>query len=289
MYTEITEFKHWNDLEVFLDSLDSKWIFRGQQEYVWPLSSTMDRLILPFDLKQNKRIIENSMLRELSRKIHLYNSGSSIPLSSDLQRISFMQHYGAPSRLIDFSYSPYVALFFALENSQTDSALFAFHTWDLLRDIAQLEERPKNSAFNLSEPDLFSNIMLNDNQKKCVGMVQPFLLFDRINSQSGCFLCQGDINFSFEENLVTNSNLRREDRFPFYKIQISKTLRSHCIDKLHRMNITRATLFPDLEGFVKSISMKVIIDVQRHYSLPDTNTAANSTYPKGGLSSSFEY
>ena len=49
-----------------------------------------------------------------------------IPLPFDKHdrrgRLEFARHYGVPSPLIDFSYSPYVALFFAFKSLTRNSA-----------------------------------------------------------------------------------------------------------------------------------------------------------------------
>jgi len=42
-----------------------------------------------------------------------------------------MQHHGAPTRLLDFSWSPYVAAFFALEAATRDSAVWAVNSGNL--------------------------------------------------------------------------------------------------------------------------------------------------------------
>jgi len=38
-----------------------------------------------------------------------------------------MQHHGAPTRLIDFTWSPYVAAFFALERTLADGVVWAIN------------------------------------------------------------------------------------------------------------------------------------------------------------------
>ena len=42
-----------------------------------------------------------------------------------LSSLAIMQHYGAPTRLIDFTFSPHVALFFALRNGGANESEYA--------------------------------------------------------------------------------------------------------------------------------------------------------------------
>ena len=45
----------------------------------------------------------------------------------DFQWLALMQHHGAPTRLLDFTWSPYVAAFLALERAVDDAAVWAIH------------------------------------------------------------------------------------------------------------------------------------------------------------------
>jgi hypothetical protein len=89
----------------------------------------------------------------------------------------------------------------------------------------------------------------------------PFRLNERLVIQQGDLLCQGDISRTFEENLaavlpaVTSkapSKLRK------YTLNFAAKERQKALLALQRMNVSRATLFPGLEGFSKSLKTLLV-------------------------------
>jgi hypothetical protein len=79
------------------------------------LKTTLERACESYDIPLEKaRVIEDILLRNFMRKYHHYSQ--HIPdRGNTLEWLSVMQHYGAPTRLLDFTYSVYVAAYFALE------------------------------------------------------------------------------------------------------------------------------------------------------------------------------
>jgi hypothetical protein len=101
------------------------WAFRGHSDASWQLESTLARRFK--DAKINSRAWpeeEVRILRIFQRKAHLFLD--HIPHDKDALRwLGLMQHHGAPTRLLDFTWSPYVAAFFALEQApKTDAAIW---------------------------------------------------------------------------------------------------------------------------------------------------------------------
>jgi hypothetical protein len=92
------------------------WIFRGH--------ASPDRLLKPSleRAAEKKRstswaALELMLLWEFQAKAPLHAERHRLPPSSvRLDWLALMQHYGVPTRLLDFTYSPYVALYFALRN-----------------------------------------------------------------------------------------------------------------------------------------------------------------------------
>jgi hypothetical protein len=58
-----------------------------------------------------------------------------------------MQHHGAPTRLLDFTYSIYVAAYFALESADADAAVWAVNApWALRTSVAVLSSSRRAEA-----------------------------------------------------------------------------------------------------------------------------------------------
>jgi FRG domain-containing protein len=110
----------WSDLERFLTGLDGgmdRWCFRGQHRPEWSLVSSLDRMV-----SRGRRDAEAFLIREFQRSAQHFLR--SIPMKDDvLEWLALMQHHGTPTRLLDFTLSPYIGLYFALEHFPIDSGV----------------------------------------------------------------------------------------------------------------------------------------------------------------------
>src|SRR5438034_362191 len=105
----------------------SNWAFRGERDGSWPLYSSLSRYF------QNQAVArdawpeqEGRILRIFKRKAHQFLERPP-EWDDDFQWLALMQHHGAPTRLIDFTWSPYVAAFFALERTVSDGVVWAMN------------------------------------------------------------------------------------------------------------------------------------------------------------------
>jgi hypothetical protein len=251
------------------------WIFRGHCSAGWSLQTTLERRTPPGDSGLHT---EFNIVRGFKRRAHNYLGPNEMP-SSPGEWLSLMAHYGAPTRLLDFTWSPFVAAYFAFEELPGDGCtecaiiagwpswfhdrlgafafanggLFGFPT-DAIRDgVAAMKLAPP--ATNLPDNFAAGTILGGkveghalDQAPSVVALFEPNRLTERMSIQQGVFLWPGNPALTLMENLELFGDLR--DGFRVLTIPASE--RGRAIDQLRLMNITRTSLFPGLDGFAHS-------------------------------------
>jgi hypothetical protein len=257
MQVSVRRLTSWSNIHEYSQS---GWIYRGQKDSVWDLVSSIERCFDRQDIGTQLRMkVEAELLRQFKRTFHHY-SNRLPPEYCVLEWLSLMQHYGAPTRLLDFSYSIYVAAYFAVEEADSDSAIWAISdTWTLNETIRKLEALKKDNAaqlksrFSETTESIINGLFLNEPFARCVCAVNPFRLNDRLRIQKGVFLMPGDLCSSFDANLKSMAGY--DDSVNCVKLIIPKDLRTEAIRSLFDMNISRTNLFPGLDGFARSLAV----------------------------------
>ncbi len=102
------------ELNTYFHLLGDNYIYRGQSDHTWNLSTSLERTV---DVALDRHYYEINSAREFDRRSHLFtNERTSGPESDLVERMALMQHHGIPTRLLDFTRSPYIATFFALSS-----------------------------------------------------------------------------------------------------------------------------------------------------------------------------
>ena len=224
----------------------SNWAFRGERDERWPLYSSLSRYLQNFGVDQMAWADQESrILRVFKRKAHQFLVQPPEP-DDDFQWLALMQHHGAPTRLIDFTWSPYVAAFFALERTLNDGVVWAMNPGAINSSRADKPRRmdPRNKGN-------FSRYYLKGKQR-FIWMGEPHTMNRRLIAQSGTFAVPGVLDVPIEEMLSD-----RDQENILAKFILTNAVREVGMRELYRMNITYATLFPDLEGLARSMGYEL--------------------------------
>lgn len=99
--------------------------YRGQADIGWKLLPTVKRP--PYDVGETEQYLTNNFYIEASQRL-------KSPPKNRAAWLSLMQHYGLPTRLLDWTESPLIALYFAVSNEQfigKDAAIWILNPLEL--------------------------------------------------------------------------------------------------------------------------------------------------------------
>ena len=239
------------------------WAFRGEADSCWQLQTSLERIVGPEKLK-DARGIEFRITREFMRRAHRYLP--DVPKDEILEWLALMQHHGAPTRLLDWTYSFEVALHVAAVRPLSEPRHGKRAIWAIDLDWARdkfekmLPQNLRGTWKKLDDPKKLPKILA----KERLGVLQvtPFRLNERISIQQGTFLMPGKVSVSFEENLNA-MNLNETSIRPYvFKFVFpggrecpeGREFLTEAIEHLRAINITETTLFPGLDGYARSLS-----------------------------------
>ncbi|MCU6173674.1 FRG domain-containing protein [Citrobacter cronae] len=174
--------------------------------------------------------IEKEILKRERNAIRIFLSEhtpyTQYKIDSVLDGLALAQHHGMPTRLLDWSLSPLVALFFAVEKpSGNDAAVY------IMRDASWLDETKLKKHSNLSVDDYIA-VMKRDMQGK---IFMPNHITPRIKAQHGVFSIHNEIKSEFKPDNIT-------------EITIDGSCTSQIKFELKQLGISEKTVYPDLYG-----------------------------------------
>jgi hypothetical protein len=224
----------------------SQWAFRGERDERWPLYSSISRYLQNFGVAAEAwPAQEERILRIFKRKAHQFIEKPP-EFDDDFQWLALMQHHGAPTRLIDFTWSPYVAAFFALERTLADGVVWAMNPARI-----DSSRNPKPGRMDPRVQGNFGKYFVKGTHR-FIWMGEPQTMNRRLIAQSGTFAVPGVLTLPIEEMLrdTDQENI-------LSKIVLANRVRETAMRELYRMNITFATLFPDLDGLARSMGYEL--------------------------------
>jgi hypothetical protein len=251
----IVQLNEWREYKLFVEQFSENWAFRGQADARWVLNNAIERTAFIHFHKG----IEAEFVAEFQRGARNYLSKDETPKHL-IEWLALMQHHGAPTRLLDLTRSPYIAAYFAFEFcwelEDQNIAIWGVNIEYLKKRSLEIlstefEEALKNSK-NLINENLFEKIFYQNN-KKLVFPVEPFSMNRRYSLQQSVFISTGISDVPLMDQLQF---LEATIEQAVVKIEIPARCRKEALRDLLQMNLHRASLFPDLDGYALSLRLR---------------------------------
>lgn len=273
-WSELLDALYASDWDESLKRHRSSFAYRGMVDASWGMPTSLSRLGGAF------AELERHMLRNFRKYAHR----DVVERDSFWHWLAVAQHHGLPTRLLDWTYSPLVALHFAtddLSRMSQDGVVWLVR----IPDTHSLLPKPLKAALQEEGSHVFTVEMLSRFELPEVTVTvagvsvsssqfrpthikdladfdklakKPFALFleppsidDRIVNQFALFSVLSDASMSFDAWLAGYPNL-------VSKVVVRSSLKWEVRDRLDQANVTERVLFPGLDGLSRWL--------RRHYS-----------------------
>ncbi len=240
--------------------------YRGQRKESYKLIPSIYRE--PFKVENEIKFFKE--FKALSRPYSQKNT------NNDWEFYFHMQHYGVPTRLLDWSLDPFVALAFALFGNFDDpkskdtiapnenaviyllnksrldqKALSDYAVEDLSTDKWRIDSLLQKD-FDILNPSSANNIKQKPTKEICIP-IEPPLINERIIAQKGKFTL-----FPSTKDVKDIENMLNYEDYLIQKIIIQKEKIPEMKTHLRKLGISKHTLFPSLESLSNVIKESIL-------------------------------
>lgn len=224
----------------------SHYLYRGMPNDAFHLQTSLQR-----NCGKKSYILENSILRNFTKY-----AANDDPLLEDSiwRQLIIGQHYGLPTRLLDWTYSSLIGLHFATsgesfsEMDKHDSVLWKIDILEMNQTLPErYKAKLKEETAYLFTPEMLKKITPDlktydtDMAKKSMVLIEPPSIDQRIINQYSYFSIVpkyiDDIEDFLDKNTVNT-----------VKYIISKDIKWRVRDMLDQLNINERIVFPGLDG-----------------------------------------
>lgn len=233
------------------------YVFRGQSDVTWGLRPSLARLLEGWSVAQAIGA-ERAALQEFQAHAVLHLPPNILSRTTDpMGWWTIMQHYGAPTRLLDWTTSPYVAAYFAVAGGWgprgSDGVVWYFFGHALEEKMKAAGWELRKGSFESTDEVIkyFYDTFWNPDMPSRISTVRRTDLEERMVAQQGIFTVGP--NLLDDQAHVVEQALADEGQERFGRIIIPKILKKNILMKLRFMNISSNSLFPGIDGMGRSI------------------------------------
>ncbi|MHA1329890.1 MAG: FRG domain-containing protein [Candidatus Hodarchaeales archaeon] len=239
-------FQNWSELKVFLDELrqGKEFIWRGHASEKWVLSSSLFRYFESQKVPNTSR----KQYEEKAIKTFIKHYANELKDSQGQVRTTIdimvaMQHYGCPTRLLDWTKSPYIAAFFCLADMDEIGAIYGLNLTEYQDRISRyLPLDDYNRGLLEGLPDRYYRILLNEKNLTSPVPLVPRPLTQRHFDQQSVLLLDLKLDIPTEKALSSTAPKL------IWKITFPREIRKTIYSDLRQMNVDGYHLFKGMDG-----------------------------------------
>lgn len=223
----------YDDVCEAIDRIDSDVIyFRGQSDPEWKLLPGLARYPAANRLA----------LEEIAYFDFRTRAGDLVPETASGWSVLFaMQHHGLPTRLLDWTDTFSVALYFALKGAKGDCAVWLLNPFALNEESLGYQSIPRPNELGGTYEDFF--IDRTSSMSGSVAAVAPLRHNPRVSRQRAAFTLHGDLESPMEE--LCPAAVER--------VVVSAAARPGAVRFLQMAGVSEFNLFPDLDGLAREL------------------------------------
>lgn len=271
--------KHFEDLKKSKRKSKSKYIFRGCGEAKYKLYTSSQRYWIENQLRKQKinyhrfiKILIDNCKNWNNKTLHDFFERNGISPTNALAYLSYMQHQGVPTPLLDFTDDPFIGLFFAVEKLTSVSSnddidqYCSLYQVDVSNKyfssaIIQFRKEIKSNGINYEKNLASYPILLVTEKNESYRIINN----TNISNQKGLFFYNNDAFKPIEEAYMEELNVIKgeigidavnennyDEKFASC-LNIHKSLRSYVLYKISTYNATDDFVYPDNNQLKKDI------------------------------------